>query len=39
MNNNYKYYENDFELAILDIFSKNDWNYECGYDIHREKMK
>lgn len=36
MNNNFKYYENDFELAVLDIFSKNDWRYECGYDIHRE---
>ena len=37
MNNNFKYYENDFELAVLDIFDKNEWKYECGYDIHREK--
>ena len=37
MNNNYKYYENDFELAVLDIFCNSGWNYECGYDLHREK--
>lgn len=33
--NNYKYYESDFELASLDLFTNNDWEYECGYDIHR----
>ena len=37
MNNSFKYYENDFELAVLDLFSNNNWDYECGYDIHREK--
>ena len=35
MNNNFKYYENDFELAVLDIFSNCGWEYECGYDMHR----
>ena len=35
--NNFKYYENDFELAVLDIFKDSGWEYECGYDIHREK--
>ena len=37
MNNNFKYYENDFELAVLDVFNNSGWTYECGYDIHREK--
>lgn len=34
---NFKYYENDYEMAILELFTNNDWRYECGYDIHREK--
>ena len=34
---NFKYYENDYEMAVLDLFTNNDWSYECGYDIHREK--
>lgn len=33
----YKYYENDFELAVLQILENVGWEYSCGYDIHREK--
>lgn len=33
---NYKYYENDYELAVLELLTNAGWEYECGYDIHRE---
>lgn len=33
----FKYYENDFELAVLQILENVGWEYSCGYDIHREK--
>ena len=32
----FKFYENDFELAVLDLFEQNHYEYICGYDIHRE---
>ena len=31
----FKYYENDYELAVLEILENNEWTYQCGYDIHR----
>ena len=34
---NFKYYENDYELAVLELFTNEDWEYQCGYDIHRKK--
>ena len=37
MNNNFKYYEDDYERTVLELFIQNNWNYRCGYDIHREK--
>ena len=33
---NFKYYENDYELAVLELLENGGWEYECGYDIHRE---
>lgn len=33
---NFKYYENDYELAVLELLENAGWEYECGYDIHRE---
>lgn len=33
---NFKYYENDYELAVLELLVNAGWEYECGYDIHRE---
>lgn len=33
---NFKYYENDYELAVLEILENAGWEYECGFDIHRE---
>lgn len=32
----FKYYENDYELAVLELLDNAGWEYECGYDIHRE---
>lgn len=32
---NFKYYENDYELAVLQMLEESGWDYECGYDIHR----
>ena len=32
----FKYYENDYELAVLQMLTEAGWEYECGYDIHRE---
>ena len=32
----FKFYENDFELAVLDLLEQNHYEYICGYDIHRE---
>lgn len=32
---NFKYYENDYELAVLQLLEENGWEYQCGYDIHR----
>lgn len=32
----FKYYENNLELAVLELFDKADYRYICGYDIHRE---
>ena len=34
---NFKYYENDYELAVLELLENCGWEYQCGYDIHREK--
>lgn len=34
---NFKYYENDYELAVLELLENCGWEYECGYDIHRQK--
>lgn len=34
---NYKYYENDYELAVLELLGNTGWDYQCGYDIHRQK--
>ena len=34
---NFKYYEDDYELAVLELLENCDWEYQCGYDIHREK--
>lgn len=34
---NFKYYENDYELAVLQLLENTGWDYSCGYDIHREK--
>lgn len=35
-NNSFKYYENNFELAVLQLLEKANYSYICGYDIHRE---
>lgn len=32
---NFKYYENDYELAVLQLLEQGGWEYQCGYDIHR----
>ncbi|MCF0133087.1 MAG: type I restriction endonuclease subunit R [Blautia sp.] len=32
---NFKYYENDYELAVLQLLEEEGWGYKCGYDIHR----
>lgn len=32
----YKYTESHFENAVLELFEKQDYEYECGYDIHRQ---
>lgn len=32
---NFKYYENDYELAVLELLEQGGWEYQCGYDIHR----
>ena len=34
---NFKYYESDYEEAFLELLTENNWNYKCGYDLHREK--
>lgn len=31
----YKYSESNFENAVIDLFEKQGYIYECGYDIHR----
>lgn len=36
---NYKYYENDYELAVLDLLGNVGWEYKCGFDIHRQKYE
>lgn len=33
---NFKYYENDYELAVLQLLENAGWQYQCGYDIHRK---
>lgn len=35
MPNNYNYSESNFENAVLELFEKQGYHYECGYDIHR----
>lgn len=32
----FKYYENNLELAVLELFQKSHYSYICGYDVHRE---
>lgn len=34
----FKYYEDDYELAVLEYLAE-EWEYTCGYDIHREKSE
>lgn len=31
----FKYYEDDYEQAVLALLVENSWDYTCGYDIHR----
>ena len=31
----YKFTESNFENSVLELFAKNGYAYECGYDIHR----
>lgn len=33
----FKYYEDDYERAVLELLENCGWEYQCGYDIHREK--
>lgn len=33
----FKYYEDDYERAVLELMENCGWEYQCGYDIHREK--
>ncbi len=35
MPNSYAYSESNFENAVLELFEKQGYLYECGYDIHR----
>lgn len=35
MPNTYGYSESNFENAVLELFEKQEYEYECGYDIHR----
>lgn len=32
----FKYYENNLELAVLELLQQAGYGYICGYDIHRE---
>ena len=32
----FKYFENNFELAVLELLNAANYKYKCGYDIHRE---
>lgn len=32
----FKYFENNFELAVLELLEAANYKYKCGYDIHRE---
>ena len=31
----YKYSESNFENSVIELFEKESYVYECGYDIHR----
>lgn len=31
----YKYSESNFENSVIELFEKENYVYECGYDIHR----
>ena len=31
----YKYSESNFENAVIELFEKQNYTYECGYDLHR----
>lgn len=31
----YKYSESNFENAVIELFEKQNYIYECGYDLHR----
>ena len=33
----FKYYESDYELAVLELLTSCGWEYRCGRDIHRKK--
>lgn len=35
--NNFKYYEDDYERAVLEHLVDAGWQYTCGYDIHRQR--
>ena len=32
---NYEYIESNFENAVIELFEKQNYIYECGYNIHR----
>ena len=35
MSDTYSFSESSFENAVLELFEKQGYSYECGYDIHR----
>ncbi len=35
MEKSYSYSESNFENAVIELFEKQSYKYECGYDIHR----
>ena len=35
----YSYSESNFENAIIELFEKQNYEYQCGYDIHRTNQE
>lgn len=35
----YNYSESSFENAVIELFEKQNYEYECGYDIHRTNQE